>query len=423
MKCRIAYGRKALTLTVPDERLVARLAPRPCKEVADVAAAARRSLSRPVESPPLEALARGRKSALIVTVDNTRPSPAPLIEPVLDVLEGCGVRATVINAAGRHRQMTPDELAQHFGPRITASCRILQHDPFDGRRMVRKGTTKRGTAIRVNREVFRHDLVIGCGFLEPSYLCGWSGGRKLLMPGLAHYKSIDNNHYHLTQEGAVIGRLRGNPVSDDAAEFAAALPMHFIVYAVAGPNDEVVRIVSGHAVAAHERACRACGRIYRVPARRADIVISSAGGWPYDIDLVQAKKAIIPATRVVRRNGAVILVGECPDGLGAEPTFLRWLRIKTPAEVVRDVRRRRQFNLGAHGANILARPIVEKNAKVILVTRPGVAAELRGTYVTAVTRLRDAWRLANLITGPDATVLLIEKARRLILSDRGRAGP
>jgi hypothetical protein len=80
------------------------------------------------------------------------------------------------------------------------------------------------------------------------------------------------------------------------------------------------------------------------------------------------------------------------------------------------VRDRRQFNLGAHGANILARPIVEKNAKVILVTNPDVAAQLRGTYVTAVTRLQDAWRLANLITGPGATVLVIEKARRLILS-------
>jgi nickel-dependent lactate racemase len=236
------------------------------------------------------------------------------------------------------------------------------------------------------------------------------------MPGLAHYEAIDSNHYHLTEAGAVIGRLHGNPVSDDAAEFAAALPMHFIVYAVAGPNDEVVRVVSGHAVAAHERACRACERIYRIPAREADIVISSAGGWPYDFDLVQAKKAIIPASEAVRPNGAIILAGACPDGLGAEPTFLRWLKTKTPAEVVRDVRDRRQFNLGAHGANILARPIVEKNAKVILVTNPDVAAQLRGTYVTAVTRLQDAWRLANLITGPGATVLVIEKARRLILS-------
>ncbi len=148
---------------------------------------------------------------------------------------------------------------------------------------------------------------------------------------------------------------------------------------------------------------------------QADIVISSAGGWPYDFDLVQGKKAVIPAIETVRRNGVIILSAECPDGLGAEGTFIEWLREKTPTEVVRDVRRRRLFSLGAHGANILARPIVEKNAKVVLVTNREVARQLKGTYVTALTRLEDAWDLANLVAGRDADVLFIEKARRLIL--------
>ena len=421
MKHSIAYGKRTLSLSVPDERVVGTLAPRACREVADVAGAVRRSVRAPIESAPLAQLARGRKSALIVTVDNTRPSPAPLIHPLLDVLEAAGVAVTVINATGRHRQMTSEEMRAHFGRRILSTCRVVQHDPFNGRNIVRKGKTKRGTAIRVNREVFRHDLVIGCGFIEPSYLCGWSGGRKLLMPGLAHHESIDDNHYHLTELGAEIGRLRGNPVSDDAAEFAAKLPLDFIVYAVAGPDDEIVRVVAGHAVSAHERACEACARIYRVRPQRAGIVVSSAGGWPYDCDLVQGKKAIVPAAQAVERNGVVILAAACPDGLGAEPTFLDWLKTKTPAEVVRDVRDRARFSLGAHGANILARPIVEKNAKVILVTNAEVAAELRGTYVTAVTRMADAWRLANLLAGQDARVLFIEKARRLILQTRSAA--
>jgi nickel-dependent lactate racemase len=281
--------------------------------------------------------------------------------------------------------------------------------------MVTKGKTKRGTVIRLNRAVFEHDVVLGCGIIEPSYLCGWSGGRKLLMPGLAHHKSIDNNHYFLTHPDAKIGRLHGNPLSDDAAEFAARLPLHFILYSLSGPNDEVMKVIAGHPVKAHERACAMCERVYRVRAKRADIVISSAGGHPYDCDLVQTKKAIIPAIETVKRNGAVILCGQCPDGLGAEETFVRWLREKTPAEVVRDVRDRRQFSLGAHGANILARPVVEKNAKVILVTGRNVAEQLAGTYVTAFTKLADAWKLANLIAGSQSEVLLIENARRLIV--------
>jgi len=415
MQYSISYGKGDLILDVAEERVVGVLAPREVQQVPDVDAAVRASLDRPFESDPLPALVRGKKSALIITVDNTRPSTEEMLLPILDICEGEGLQVSVINATGRHRQMTEEELYTHLGNRVMETCRVLQHDPFDTGKMLYKGTTRRGTAIRVNRAVFEHDLVIGCGIIEPSYLCGWSGGRKLLMPGLAHHASIDNNHYYLTQPGARIGWLHGNPVSDDALEFARDLPLHFIVYAVCGPNDEFTAIVSGHPVRAHERACALCEPIYRVERKEADIVLSSPGGWPYDFDLVQGKKAIVPAIETVKRNGVVILCAQCPDGLGAEKTFIDWLKNKTPFKVVHDVLDREQFNLGAHGANILARPIVEKNAKVVLVTCPEVARELKGTYVTALTNLEDAWRLANLIAGSDASVLLIEKARRLIL--------
>jgi len=195
------------------------------------------------------------------------------------------------------------------------------------------------------------------------------------------------------------------------------LPMHFIVYAVSGPNDEVAHIVAGHAVKAHALACKLSEDIYRVNKREADIVISSVGGAPYDCDLVQGKKAIIPATVAVRRNGVVIICAECQDGIGAEKTFMKWLLEKTPFEVTSDVRDRKQFSLGAHGANILARPIVQKNAKVILVTNPAVVKQLRGSYITAVTEINDALKLADFIVGKDSGILFIEKARRLILSD------
>jgi nickel-dependent lactate racemase len=423
MRYTISYGKSGLTLDVPQDRVVGVLAPRAVSAVPDIEAAVRGSLTKPFESAPLSALVSSKDSALIVTVDNTRPSTRVMLEAILDVCEAEGLRISVINATGRHRQMTEPEMRAHFGPRVMETCQVLQHDPFDEESMVLAGTTQRGTPIRVNRAVFEHDVVIGCGVIEPSYLCGWSGGRKLLMPGLAHYASIDNNHYYLTQRGADIGRLHGNPVSDDAFDFAQDLPLHFIVYAVCGPNDEFVEIVSGNPVEAHERACALCAPIYRVTPLHAGIVISSPGGWPYDFDLVQGKKAIIPASETVERNGVVILCAECTDGLGAEETFIEWLKHKTPCQVVQDVLDRDQFNLGAHGANILARPIVEKNAHVVLVTCPEVARALRGTFVTALTSLDEAWQLANLVAGRDAGVLFIEQARRLILDRHRRHRP
>ena len=414
MRYDIQYGQGTLTIEVPEERVAGVLAPQEVQPVPNIEAAVRVSLEEPFESPPLAELVSGAKSALIITVDNTRPSPREMIGPILDVCQEHDLKVSVVIATGRHRLMTEAELYAHLGERIMNTCRVLRHDPFDAGSMVDKGTTARGTAIRVNRAIYEHDVVIGCGIIEPSYLCGWSGGRKLLMPGLAHHESIDNNHYYLTQLGAVIGRLHGNPVSDDAFEFARNLPLHFITYAVCGPNDEFVEIVSGHPQRAHERACDLCAPIYAVECVQADIVISSPGGWPYDFDVVQGKKAIIPAIDAVKRNGAIILCAECPDGLGAERTFIDWLKSKTPAQVAQDVLDRKLFNLGAHGANILAKPIVGRNATVILVTCDQVARELEGTYLTAVTDLGDAWQIANSVAGSDASVLLIEKARRLI---------
>lgn len=416
MRQTIEYGARRLTLTLPAERVVGSIAPNPVTPIGDVGVAVEESLGKPSGSPPLPDLLRGKTTALIVTVDATRPSPRELLLPVLKQCQQAGVTASIVIAIGRHRQMTESEIAAHLGPDIVERHHVFQHDPFDESRMVTKGRTERGTPIRVNKAIFEHDIIIGVGTIEPSYLCGWSGGRKLLMPGLAHHESINNNHFYLTHPDAQIGRLHGNPVSDDAAEFASRLPIHFILYAVVGPNDEIVSIVAGDPVEAHEKGCASSEQIYRVKRMQAEIVISSPGGAPYDFDLVQGKKAIIPAAQVVKRNGVVIICAECRDGLGAEPTFIEWLKNKTPAQVVKDVLDRERFNLGSHGANILAKPIVEKNVKVILVACPGVVRKLRGTYITAVTRFSDAWRLANLIAGEDSSVLFIEKARRLMMT-------
>ena len=414
MRIPIEYGRKTVELSVPRSRLVGVVEPKAVKPMADVEAAVRRSLRRPIGSPPLAEVLEGARTALFLVPDHTRPSPRPTLLPMLEACERLGVQPTLCVAIGRHRAMTDAEIRRHLGADVLRRAPVVQHDPFDRRLHRGLGRTSRGTDIRVNRIVFEHDRVIGTGIIEPSYLAGFSGGRKMMMPGVAFHESIDQNHFLLTDPATRIGRLAGNPLSEDAAEFARACPFHFIAYVVSGPNDEVVSVVSGDPFAAHEAACRRSARIYRVRAKTAPIVVASAGGWPYDCDLVQAKKAIVPATALVERNGAIVLMGDCVEGLGAEGTFIEWLKARTPAEVVRDVRRRELFCLGAHGANILARPIVERNATVILVTRPAIARLLDNTYVRAFTRLGDALHLADLLCGKKAGILVARKARRLI---------
>ncbi len=411
----LRYGRSEAHLEIDDHLLRAQLRPAEVTGLADVTAAVQTSLRDPVGTPPLSEMLAGKHSALILTVDHTRPSPAPLLLPLLDVLERAAVRPTLCVATGRHRQMTPEELQGHFTPEVLARVRLIQHDPFAQDAFENLGRTGRGTGVLVNREVLKHDVVLGVGTIEPSYLAGFSGGRKLIMPGVAHHRSIDANHFLLTDPATRMGVLDGNPLSEDCCEFAARVPFHFICYSVAGPNDEIVAIVAGDPVAAHRLGCRTSRAIYEVAPVRAGIVVTTVGGYPYDCDLVQGKKGVVPATELVEEGGVIVILAECAEGLGAEPTFLEWLAAKTPQQVREDVGRRDLFSLGAHGASILARPIVEREATVVLVTGPEVCAAMDGTFVQAVESLDVAWGLARERNRASDSVVLLHGARRLIV--------
>ncbi len=411
----LRYGRSEAHLEIDDRLLRAQLRPAEVPGLADVTAAVRASLSHPTGTPPLSEMLDGKHSALILTVDHTRPSPAPLLLPLLDVLHQARVRPTLCVATGRHRQMTPEELQRHFTPEVLARVRLVQHDPFAEGAFENLGRTGRGTGVVVNREVLKHDIVLGVGTIEPSYLAGFSGGRKLIMPGVAHHRSIDANHFLLTDPATRIGVLDGNPLSEDCGEFAARVPFHFICYSVVGPNDEIVGVFAGDPVAAHRLGCGMSRAIYEVAPVRAGIVVTTVGGYPYDCDLVQGKKGVVPAAALVEEGGAIVILAECAEGLGAEPTFLEWLRTRTPWQVREDVGRRDLFSLGAHGASILARPIVERKATVILVACPEVCAAMDGTFVQAVESLDLGWRLARDLSADPDSVVILHGARRLIV--------
>lgn len=406
-------------LTGRENRLKGIVAPRRLQPVSDVREAVARSLREPIGAEPLRDVLRGARTALVLTVDATRPSPRALLEPILNVCDEKHVQATICIAIGRHRQMGEEELATHLGEDICRRYGVIQHDPFDDEACVDLGETRRGTPIRVNRIVFDADVVLGVGIIEPSYLCGFSGGRKLIMPGIAHHSAIDANHYHLLEPGAKIGVLEGNPVSEDAVEVAKNVPFHGITYAVVGPDDEVVDMVSGDPYEAHRRGCERSREIYAVQAPKADIVIASPGGPPYDCDLVQTKKAIVPAREMVNPGGAILIVGACPEGWGAEKMFSEWMTGMSPQEVAEKVRDRSLFGLGAHGAYLLARPIVEKGVRVIFVTSREMAEALSESFVDATDSPEEALSWAERHLGKQGTIAAVECGRRLIVTIAG----
>ena len=409
------FGRGMAEFEVPDEQFLGHVRPREAAAIADVGDAVCAAIANPIRGWPLADLAAAGETALVLTVDYTRPSPRELLAPVLAMLKDHSVEITVCIAGGRHRLMSEDEVAAHLGQDICSAYRIIQHDSFDPDAHVEPGTTSRGTPIRVNRAIYDAELVIAVGFIEPTYLAGFSGARKMLMPGMAWHEAIDANHYLITDPNCRVGVLDGNPISEDMEDFARELPLDFIVYSVVGPNDETTAIVAGDRYEAHRAGCRLSEDIFRVSGPRADIVISSAGGYPYDCDLVQGKKAIIPAHELVKPGGAIIIVAEAEEKWGAEATFVDWLRNYTPEEICVRVKDRAQFSLGAHGARVLARPIVEHGAQVIALVGEDFVHELDETFVQATADPQQAMRWASERVGPQGSILAVHQARRLIV--------
>lgn len=411
----LEYGKGFLEILIDEKRILGILQPQAVQGIERVEEAVKESLERPVASSPLSEIFKGKKKVLILTVNFTRPSPKALIRPITELCRRMELEVTLLIARGRHRPMTQEEIRNHLGDELVDHYPVLEHDPFDESSHKEVGRTSRGVPIRVNKALFQHDVVIGTGIIEPSYLCGFSGGRKILMPGISHFKSIDLNHY-LLLEGAKPGILDGNPLSEDSEEAARRLPFHWITYAVVGAEDQVAHVISGDPFQAHRVACERSREIYLCHGMPAEIVVSSPGGYPYDCDLVQTKKAIIPAMEVVKSKGAIILLGQCEEGWGAEQTFREWLTSLSPEEVMERVRDKEHFSLGAHGAYLFAKPLIEKGARVIVVTNPEMAKDLKQTYVEAVTTFNEALEIAERHTGKKSGITILKKARRLIIN-------
>jgi nickel-dependent lactate racemase len=345
---KLPYGSGEVELTLGPERLHFDLSPRWFPPVADPAEELLFSLADPV-GPGLAEVIRPGDRVLLATVDRTRPSPRQLLGTMVRALEEAGARVTVIAATGLHRWMSAGELAEHFG---TADA--LQHD-CDGE-MLSLGTTSRGTPIELNRVIGQFDKVVTLGYVEPHYLMGFTGGRKLLFPGLGSRRATSTHHLMLAEAGFQLGRLDGNPLDQDVLEMVGKLglwpagPFAWSTNVVTNPDDSVVEIFSGHPLQAHVEACRLARRLNTVHiTNQCDIAIVTPGGVPASraglskrasADLVQSRKALIPACRAVRPGGVLILLAQCAEGWAADEGSRPLLSNSHPKAIIAELNER-----------------------------------------------------------------------------------
>lgn len=404
MKALLNYGYDSMALDIPDENYRGSLNPKDTREIEDPINEVRRALANPIGSKKIKELVSSQDKVIILVSDVSRPSPSSiLLPPILEELKEAGIindQITIIFGLGIHRKQTEEEKKRLLGETVYSQVKCIDHDINN---CVRIGRTKRGNEVFIFKEILKADFVIATGNLEFHYFAGYSGGAKAVAPGICGRKTIANNHKHFLEPGAKAGFIKGNPIREELEEIGEMVGINFMVNAVLNSHKKVVKVVAGNVTKAHREGAEYIDDMFRVEIDElADIVITSPGGHPKDIDLYQTHKAMENASLAVKNGGIIIVIGECRDGLG-EKSFAEALNGKlSPQELIEELKN--NFILGRHKASRIAK--IHLDSEIYLVSN--LANEIKKKlFIKNYSSLKEAFSEAIKVQGEKAKVLVI----------------
>ncbi len=322
----ILYGKQGLAVPLPRAARPTVIGKRPLPVLPDPHAAVRAALARPVDAPPYADLVRGRKSACILICDITRPVPNHLfLRPLIEALRDEGVpreRITVLVATGLHRPNEGEELAEVVGdPWVFEHARVENHFARDDAAHVDLGfTPARRTPVKIDRRFAEADLKIATGLVEPHFMAGWSGGRKVIAPGVAHADTIRTFHSARFMEdpAAIQCNLDGNPLHDEQLAIVRMLGEVHALNTVIDERRDLVHVNFGEIVASHLVAVRFVAESVRVPVgRRFATIVTSAAGHPLDKTYYQTVKGMVTPLDILAPGGTLIVASACSEGFGS----------------------------------------------------------------------------------------------------------
>ena len=404
MKFNLKFGREEINLEIEQKNLLGVLKANMVEGGLTGTQEVKKALGHPINSQRLRNIVKPGEKVTIITSDITRPMPSKVVLPhILDELNIAGVNnedITIVFALGSHRAHTEDEKKHLVGEEIYNKFKCIDSDAQD---FIHLGYTSNNTPIDIFRPVVEADRRICLGNIEYHYFAGYSGGAKAIMPGVSTRAAVQANHSRMVDKNAYAGNLDSNPVRIDIEETIKLVPIDFILNVVLNEEKEIIKAVAGNYIHAHRNGCRFLDTLYKVELKeKADIVITSIGGYPKDINLYQAQKALDNAKHAVKDGGIIILVASCKEGLG-EKVFEDWmLEANSPGELIERVERK--FELGGHKAAAIA--MVLERARVFLVS------EMDEDFVNKIflepyNDVQNAYNNAIKIMGQDAKVLVI----------------
>lgn len=414
MRLTLDYGRTGLEVTLPAERVVGPLAIRDAAPLPNPEQAVEAVLARPVGTPPLSELARGRKNACILICDITRPVPNRVIlPPLLQAIEGQGIDREdilILVATGLHRPNQGAELEEMVGPDIVRDYRIENHF---GKKLADHeflGVTPNGVPAYIDRRYTGADLKITTGLIEPHLMAGYSGGRKVICPGIAALETVKVWHgpKFLEHPRADCGMLDGNPVHEENTRIANMAGCDFIVNVCLDGQRRITWVGAGHMEQAWMEGVRFVEGVVRVAVpEAAEVVVTSSAGYPLDTTWYQAIKGLTGALPVVKPGGTIIMAASLDQGVGS-PEFQRLIADNPDLGAFKErILGKDYFVMDQWQLEELAKVVSKCKVKVV---SGGLSAErLRQCHVEPAASVEQAVAESLAEYGPRAKVAVIPK--------------
>jgi nickel-dependent lactate racemase len=406
----LKYGSTSFSLELPPHRLAGAIQP----SVPVPAASPEEIISTALDecSSVISAFKPGEK-IVIVTSDITRYTGSEIYLPILvGRLNLQGIPDSdieILIALGIHRPQTTHEHEKILGT-LSGRIRVRDHDCDNHAELVSIGRTSNGIDVRINRRAVEADHLILTGVISFHYFAGFGGGRKSVLPGIASRQACMDSHFAVLNPGpgsgknqrAVTGNLDSNPVHQAMSEACALADPDLILNTVLAPDKHIIAAFAGHWREAHEAGCRFYREHFTYPLReKTDLVVVSCGGFPKDINLIQAHKSMEYAAQALKDGGVMILLAECRDGFG-NSTFFNWFRFKQLDQFEAALREKYEIN-GQTAYSTLQKA---QRFRIILVSEfPGQQVEEMG--MLAARTLDEAIQLAESLLPPDWTTLVM----------------
>ena len=415
----LAYGQGGLDIDLPADRTLV-VEPSYAPAAADQHQEVMRAMREPVTGPPLRDLLRPGATVAISMCDGTRAQPRHIVIPaVLEALEGV-IRledVVILVATGTHRGNSPEEIREMVGDEVADSVEIINHDARDRDSLVYLGVHGNGVPVWLNKRWVDADIRITTGFVEPHFFAGFSGGPKLVAPGLAGLDTVLTLHnaQRIGDRRATWGICEGNPVHDDVRAVVGAVGnVDFALDVVLNREQAIVQAFGGPVLEMHAEARKLTRRLAMSPVPSLfEVVVTTGSGYPLDQNLYQAVKGISAAATVVRPGGTIVCAAECRDGFPDHGSYREVLAsAESPKALFDNISQRAETIPDQWQAQIQAS--LQIQARVVMHTSYLSDAALATAHLEQTADIERTVMESLAAAGPDARVCVLPEGPQTI---------